>query len=53
MRKSGSMTGNRTYDPQEIEQKVDESARAYQDTHDPQIPEQIFELARRLREMDH
>jgi len=32
---------------QEIEQKMDELAREYHD------PEQIFELARRLREMDH
>jgi hypothetical protein len=23
------------------------------DTHDPEIPEEIFELARRLREMEH
>jgi hypothetical protein len=23
------------------------------DTHDPEIPEEIFELASRLREMDH
>ena len=38
---------------QEIEQKMDELAREYHDTHDPEIPEQILELARRLREMDH
>jgi hypothetical protein len=38
---------------QEIEQKMDELAREYHDTHDPEIPEEIFELARRLREMDH
>jgi hypothetical protein len=38
---------------QEIEQKMDESAREYRDTHDPEIPEEIFELARRLRELDH
>ena len=25
----------------------------YHDTHDPEIPEEIFELARRLREMEH
>jgi hypothetical protein len=28
-------------------------ARQYYDTHDPEIPEEIYELARRLREMDH
>ena len=37
---------------QEIEQKMDELAREYRDTHDPEIPEEIFELARRLREME-
>ena len=35
---------------QEIEQKMDELAREYHDTHDPEIPEEIFELARQLRE---
>ena len=35
----------------EIEQKMDELAREYYETHDLEIPEQIFELARRLREM--
>ena len=38
---------------QEIEQKMDELAREYHEIHDPEIPEQILELARRLREMDH
>ena len=38
---------------QEIEQKMDELAREYHDTHDPEIPEEIFELDRRLREMEH
>ena len=38
---------------QEIEQKMDELAREYHDTHDPEIPGEIFELARRLREMEH
>ena len=38
---------------EEIEQKMDALAREYHDTHDPEIPEQILELARRLREMDH
>jgi hypothetical protein len=36
---------------QEIEQKIDELAREYHDIHDPEIPEEMFELARRLREM--
>jgi hypothetical protein len=30
-----------------------ELAREYHDTHDPEIAEEIFELARRLREVDH
>jgi len=38
---------------QEIEQRMDGLAREYHDTHDPEIPEEIFELASRLREMDH
>jgi hypothetical protein len=28
-------------------------AREFADTHDPEIPEEIFELARRLKEMEH
>jgi hypothetical protein len=32
---------------------MDELAREYRDTHDPEIPEAIYELARRLREMEH
>jgi hypothetical protein len=32
---------------QEIEQKMDD------DTHDPEITEEIFELARPLREMEY
>jgi hypothetical protein len=38
---------------QEIEQRMDAVAREYHDTHDPEIPEQILELARQLREWDH
>ena len=38
---------------QEIEQKMDELAREYHDTHDSEIRVQILELARQLREMDH
>ena len=33
---------------QEIEQAMDELAPEYYDTHDPEIPEEIFELARQL-----
>ncbi len=32
---------------------MDELAREYHDTRDPESPEEIFELARRLGEMDH
>ena len=32
---------------------MDELAREYRDTHDPEIPEEIFELARRLGELGH
>jgi hypothetical protein len=38
---------------QEIEQKMDELARQYRETHDSEIPEEIYELARRLKEMEH
>ena len=38
---------------QELEQKMDELAREYYETHDPEIPKEIFKLARRLKEMDH
>jgi hypothetical protein len=30
---------------------MDELAREYYETHDPEIPEEIFKLARRLKEM--
>jgi inorganic pyrophosphatase len=33
--------------------EMDELAREYHAIHDPEIPEEIFELARRLREMEH
>ena len=32
---------------------MDELAREYHDTHDPDIPAEIFEPARRLKEMEH
>ena len=35
---------------QEIEQKMDELAREYHETHDPEIPEEIYRLARQLGE---
>lgn len=38
---------------QEMEQKMDELAREYHNTHDPEIPEQLLELGRQLREWDH
>ena len=38
---------------EEIEKQMDQLAREYHDTHDPEIPEKIFELARRFGEMDH
>jgi len=38
---------------QEIEKKMDELAREYHDTHDPEIPEEIYRLARQLKELDH
>jgi hypothetical protein len=37
---------------EEIEQKMDKLARD-RDTHDPEIREEIFKLARRLKEMEH
>ena len=36
---------------EEIGQKLDALAREYDDTDGPEIPEEIYELARRLREM--
>jgi hypothetical protein len=30
---------------------MDELAREYHDTHDPELVKEIYELARRLREM--
>jgi hypothetical protein len=38
---------------EEIEQKIDELAREYHETHDPEIPEEIYRLARLLKELDH
>ena len=33
---------------QEIEEKMDDLAREYYDTHDPEIIEEIYRLARQL-----
>jgi hypothetical protein len=38
---------------EEIERKMDELAREYYETHDPEIPEEIYRLARLLKELDH
>jgi hypothetical protein len=37
----------------EIEQRMDELAREFAKTHDREIAEEIFELARRLKETEH
>jgi hypothetical protein len=37
---------------QEIEQKMDELAREYRDSHDPEIPEEIYQLSRELEKME-
>jgi len=37
----------------EIEQKMDALAREYHDTHDSEIPEEIYRLACQLGEMEH
>jgi FKBP-type peptidyl-prolyl cis-trans isomerase (trigger factor) len=38
---------------EEIEKKMDELAREYHETHDPEIREEIYRLARQLKELDH
>jgi hypothetical protein len=38
---------------EEIEQRTDELARDYYENHDPEIPEEIYTLARLLKELDH
>jgi hypothetical protein len=38
---------------EKIRQKVDQLAREYYETHDPEIPEEIYRLARQLIELDH
>jgi hypothetical protein len=38
---------------EEFEQRMDELAREFVETHDPEIPEEIYKLARQLIELDH
>jgi hypothetical protein len=38
---------------EEIEKRMDDLAREYAKTHDREIAEEIFELARRLKETVH
>jgi hypothetical protein len=38
---------------EDIGQKTDELAREYVETHDPDIPVEIYRLARQLEELDH
>jgi FKBP-type peptidyl-prolyl cis-trans isomerase (trigger factor) len=38
---------------EEIEQKMDELAREYAESHQPEIPAEIYRLARLLKELDH
>jgi hypothetical protein len=37
---------------EEIEQKMDELARKYVETHDPEIREEIYRLGRELEKME-
>jgi hypothetical protein len=37
---------------EEIEQRVDELAQSYLETHDPDIPYEIYRLARELEKME-
>jgi hypothetical protein len=38
---------------EEIEQKMDELAREFAETHDPEIPAEIYRLVRLLTDLDH
>jgi FKBP-type peptidyl-prolyl cis-trans isomerase (trigger factor) len=38
---------------EEIEQKMDELAWEYHEMHNPEIREEIYRLARQLKEFDH
>jgi hypothetical protein len=37
---------------EEVEQRIDELARKYVDTHDPEIPYKIYEWARELEKIE-
>jgi hypothetical protein len=37
---------------EEIEQRMDELARKYVETHDPEIPQKLYLLARELEKME-
>jgi hypothetical protein len=37
---------------EEIEQKMDELAREYVETHDPEIPQKLYLLARELEKIE-
>jgi hypothetical protein len=38
---------------EEIEQKMDELARKYVETHDLEMPEEIYRVTRHPKELDH
>jgi hypothetical protein len=38
---------------EEIKQRMDELAREFAPTHDPDIPAEIYRLARLLEELEH
>jgi hypothetical protein len=45
--------GVRLITREEIEQKMDELAREFAETHDPEIREEIYSLAHQLIKLDH
>ena len=38
--------------PAEIKQRMDELAREYLETHDPEIPYELYKLARELEKLE-
>jgi FKBP-type peptidyl-prolyl cis-trans isomerase (trigger factor) len=42
-----------TMNREEIEQKMDELAREFAETHDPEVRDEIYRLAHQLKELDH
>jgi hypothetical protein len=44
---------SQTHDPPRDRAKDGRISAGIRETHDPEIPEEIFELARRLGEMEH